>query len=293
MIVLRADAMGMCFGVRDALQAMAAIPAPGRVTVHGELVHNQEVLRDLDRRGFRQASETGRTIPDTPAVLITAHGISERERVRLRAAGKELVDTTCPLVHKAHELAQRLQGEGRRVVVLGRPGHVEVEGIVEDLQDPIVVHTEADVRRWPEARLGVVCQTTTEEATAERLLAAIRAKNPHADVAFADSICSPTKARVAALRDLLPRIDALVVVGGRNSNNTGRLTALAGAAGVPVCQVENADELSTAFVRGRVVVGLTAGTSTLDATIDAVHRRLLELAAADAAPVGTPRRPAC
>jgi hypothetical protein len=184
MEIRRADAMGMCFGVRDALQAMDGISAPSEVTVHGELVHNGEVLRLLDRRGFRQSDEQARAVPSTPSVLITAHGVSERERERLRAAGKRLIDTTCPLVQKAHDAAQQLQREGRRVVVLGRAGHVEVRGIVEDLDDALVVGSERDVRQWPQARLGVVCQTTTATERVASLLAEIRRRNPGADVRF-------------------------------------------------------------------------------------------------------------
>ncbi len=278
MEIRRADAMGMCFGVRDALQAMDGISAPSEVTVHGELVHNGEVLRLLNRRGFRQSDEQARAVPSTPSVLITAHGVSERERERLRAAGKRLIDTTCPLVQKAHDAAQQLQREGRRVVVLGRAGHVEVRGIVEDLDDALVVGSERDVRQWPQARLGVVCQTTTATERVASLLAEIRRRNPGADVRFVDTVCNPTKARGAALEALLPVVDALVVVGGRGSNNTRQLVARAEAQGVPALHVESAAELDEGWLAGRRAVGLTAGTSTLAATIDAVHARLLSVA---------------
>lgn len=279
MIVLRADAMGMCFGVRDALAVIAEVRTPEQVTIHGELVHNEAVLRDLDARGFHRSPEGDRPVPATPAVLVTAHGISNRERSRLLDAGKQLVDTTCPLVQKAHDHAQRLQQEGRRVVVIGRAGHVEVQGIVEDLDRPIVVGSDSDVVTWPERRLGVVCQTTTREDDAARLLAAIRRQNPEADVAFADTICSPTKARVTALHDLLPRVDALVVVGGANSNNTAQLVRRAESRGVPALRVQAPSELDPSFLKSRRVIGLTAGTSALPATIDAVHRALLAFAA--------------
>jgi 4-hydroxy-3-methylbut-2-en-1-yl diphosphate reductase len=280
MIVLRADAMGMCFGVRDALAVIQGVASPEQVTIHGELVHNEAVLRDLDARGFHRSPEGDRPVPSTPAVLVTAHGISNRERTRLLEAGKQLVDTTCPLVQKAHDHASRLQAEGRRVVVIGRLGHVEVQGIIEDLDRPIVVGSEADVRNWPERRLGVLCQTTTREDDAERLLAAIRRANPEADIAFADTICSPTKARVTALHDLLPRIDALIVVGGANSNNTAQLVRRAESQGVPALRVQDPADLDPAFLKGRRVIGLTAGTSALPLTIDAVHRALLAFAAA-------------
>lgn len=287
--IRRADAMGMCFGVRDALQVIADVARPRDVTIHGELVHNGEVLRGLAARGFRQSDEARREVPATPAVLVTAHGVSERERGRLLAAGKRLLDTTCPLVRRAHDAAQALAREGRRVIVLGRPGHVEVRGIVEDLEDPVVVHRVEDVRAWPQRRLGVVCQTTTSSDSVARLTAEIRRRNPGADVRLVDTVCSPTKARGAALEALLPQVDALVVVGGRDSNNTRQLALRAERRGVSAVRVERADELDAAWLTGRRVIGLTAGTSTLPATVDAVHERLLAMAAA--AGSVTPRRP--
>jgi 4-hydroxy-3-methylbut-2-enyl diphosphate reductase len=280
MDVLRAEAMGMCFGVRDALAVLAALPAPHEVTVHGELVHNAEVLADLDRRGFHRSPEGERPVPATSTVLITAHGVSDRERARLRDAGKRLVDTTCPLVHKAHAAAQRLQAEGRRVVVIGRGDHVEVRGLVEDLVAPIVVGELADVRTWAAPRLGVVCQTTTPVERAQAIVAAIVAANPASDVRTADTICQPTKDRVDALQRLLQQVDGLVVVGGANSNNTRQLVLAAVAAGLPAWRVQHAGELRPEWFVGHRRIGLSAGTSTLARTIDDVHAALAAIGAA-------------
>lgn len=279
MRILRALEMGMCFGVRDALAAIDAIAEPQRVTIHGELVHNPAVLAELDRRGFLRSPEGQRPIPATPAVLVTAHGISDRERARLLAADKQLLDTTCPLVQKAHDAAQELQREGRRVIVLGKRDHVEVRGIVEDLVDPVVVASVAEVVTWPEPRLGVVAQTTTQVDVTAALLAAIEQQNPHADVRCIDTVCSPTKARAAAVRALLPQVEAMVVVGGHGSNNTRQLVAIAEQGGVPTVHVAGPDELDRRWFAGRRTVGLTAGTSTLPATIDAVAARLATFAA--------------
>lgn len=278
MRIVRADAMGMCFGVRDALAAIEQVPDPREVTIHGELVHNGEVLRMLDRWGFHQSRETDRAVPSTAAVLITAHGISNRERNKLRAAGKQILDTTCPLVQKAHDAAQLLAADGRRIVVLGRRDHVEVRGIIEDLDDAIVVQHERDVAAWRAPALGIVCQTTTPTERVDRLLLAIRKANPAADVRMIDTVCNPTKARGAALEALLPEVDALVVVGGRESNNTQKLVQRGRQRGVATCHVETGGELDPGWFVGHQVVGLTAGTSTLSGTVDAVYARLLEIA---------------
>ena len=119
MKVLLAEEMGMCFGVRDALEILAKIEAPHGVTIHGELVHNEVILTELSARGFRMVAEDDRhEIADTPAVLITAHGISDRERSRLESAGKQLIDTTCPLVRRVHETARKFARRG-----LSHPPH--------------------------------------------------------------------------------------------------------------------------------------------------------------------------
>lgn len=279
MIVLRASELGMCFGVRDALAVLDAIERPGDVTIHGELVHNPAVLRSLAQRGFRSVPEDERAVPDTTAVLVTAHGISERERDALAAAGKQVVDTTCPLVQKAHDAARSLAAERRQLVVLGQRGHVEVRGVVGDHPAALVVQDDGDVRDFGAARLGVMCQTTLPPDRATALVERIRAANPRADVRFVDTVCAPTKARQQALRELLDRVDALVVVGGRNSNNTKQLAATARAHGVRALHVEGPADLDPDFLRDAHTVGLTAGTSTLPDTVDAVERALRAIAA--------------
>src|SRR5207244_5431035 len=140
--------------VRDALEVLDDIERPEEVTIHGELVHNETVLADLQARGFRMVDERHRTgLPVTDTVLITAHGVSDVERRRLESAGKQLVDTTCPLVTRAHAAAQKLQAEGYHVLVIGRRGHVEVQGIVEDLASFDVIQSPEEVRRYPSRRL--------------------------------------------------------------------------------------------------------------------------------------------
>ncbi len=275
MQILEAAAMGMCFGVRDALALIHDVQDPETVTIHGELVHNEDVLRDLDRRGFARSPEDERPVPATPRVLVTAHGVSNRERSRLENAGKLVLDTTCPLVTKAHANALMLQAEGRRVIVIGKPGHVEVRGLTEDLADPIVVATAADVESWGEPRLGVLCQTTTPVAKAAAIRAAIRAANPTSDVRFVDTICAPTKARIEALDELIARVDVLVAVGGLGSNNTRALAETARRRGVVAYHVDSAPALQPEWFANCSTVGLTAGTSTPAATIAAVRDRLV------------------
>ena len=275
MNVIRAEEMGMCFGVRDALKVAEAVPDPALVTIHGELVHNPAVTRRLADAGFRQAPEGDREPPAaTPLVLITAHGVSDAERQRLAAAGKGLIDATCPLVRRVHEAARGLEAEGRHVLLVGKPGHVEVRGVVEDLARCTVVGDAAEVRPYPSRRLGIVCQTTMPPDVVARVVARIRLLNPRADIRLVDTVCLPTRLRQRAMHDLLGRVEAVVVVGGRHSNNTRRLVDLCHQRGLPVQHVESAAELDPAPLARFATVGLTAGTSTLDETIDEVHRAL-------------------
>jgi 4-hydroxy-3-methylbut-2-enyl diphosphate reductase len=280
MQVLIADALGFCFGVRDALAAAVRTERPHAVTVYGELVHNESVGARLTELGFQNAGEDDRDhVPATPLVMITAHGVSDRERARLETAGKQLIDTTCPLVVKVHRAARQLALEGRHVLVIGRPGHVEVRGILEDLASGEVVENAAAVKTYSHQRLGIVCQSTTPPRLATEVNAAIRAANPGADIRFIDTICQPTRDRQDAVVRLLPLIDALVVVGGRNSNNTRELAALCRDRGVPAFHVQSATDLDANWFRGCRVVGLTAGTSTLDETIQEERQALCEMPA--------------
>src|SRR5476651_2372520 len=204
MKIIKADVLGMCFGVRDALAIMDDIATPEAVTIHGELVHNEKVLDDLHERGFRMIGEKQRrSLPVTQTVLITAHGVSDKERARLKDAGKELIDTTCPLVTRAHQAAQKLQADGYHVLVIGKRGHVEVQGIIEDLSSFDVIQSPDEIRTYSYAKIGIMCQTTTPVRHSEEIRATIKEKNPHADIRFVDTICHPTKDHQKALERLM------------------------------------------------------------------------------------------
>jgi 4-hydroxy-3-methylbut-2-enyl diphosphate reductase len=278
MQVVVADALGFCFGVRDAIALAEETADPSSVTIHGDLVHNPLVLHRLDGLGFRRASERERAeLPATPLVMITAHGVSDVERRRLEQAGKQIIDTTCPLVRRVHRAAQALAAEGRYVLVIGKPGHVEVRGIVEDLPGGEVVESVAAVRRYPQDRLGIICQSTTPPRLAAEVNAALRAANRHADIRYIDTICQPTRDRQDAVVRLLPQVDVMIVVGGKMSNNTRQLVALCLDHGVPAHHVEDAAGIDPHWFTGSRLVGLTAGTSTPDEVIASVRDALSRL----------------
>jgi len=278
MNVIRATTLGMCFGVRDALQVANSIDDADRVTIQGQLVHNPMVLHQLDHRGFRQTPEAEcRTIPDTPRVLITAHGTSDRQREWLVQAGKQLIDTTCPLVRYVHQSAQNLQQEGRHILLIGKSGHVEVRGIVDDLTSFDVIERAEDVIEYSSKRLGIISQTTVPPQVADEICVHIQLHNPLADIKRLDTICQPTKQRQQAVLELTDMVDAVVVVGGKNSNNTRQLVELCLQRQTPALHVENANDLDATWFIDVETVGLTAGTSTQNETISEVHEALLKL----------------
>jgi 4-hydroxy-3-methylbut-2-enyl diphosphate reductase len=278
MKVIQAEVMGMCFGVRDALQIIHEIEQPTAVTIHGELVHNETVLTQLGARGFKMVGEASRQqVPETATVLITAHGVSQKERRRLEQAGKTLVDTTCPLVARAHEAAQKLQAAGFHVLVIGRRGHVEVQGIVEDLDSFDVIQSVKEVRHYPSRRLGIMCQTTSPARHVRQIRDVVADMNPDAEIRFIDTVCHPTKAHQNSLERLLDQVEVVVVVGGKNSNNTRQLVARCRERGLPAFHVQSAADLRPEWLVGVETVGLTAGTSTLDETIQEVRQALLSI----------------
>ena len=272
MQVRMAEHLGMCFGVRDAIDLALDLTRQGPVTILGDLVHNPDVVERVDAAGAVRVQD--RREVRTPAVLLTAHGTADRVRLELRGQGLEVHDATCPLVARVHLALARLVAEGRHPVVIGQPRHVEVRGLVGDLDDCTIINDVADLARLdarlerdPMARLGVVSQTTQPLERVEELVAALRARFPRADVRFIDTVCQPTKDRQQALRRLAAECDAVVVVGGPDSNNSRKLAELARQLGRPAYQVASAAELRPDWFAPGAVIGLTAGTSTPDEVI--------------------------
>lgn len=278
MLVVEAGHMGMCFGVRDALTMMRGLDDPNRVTVHGELVHNPVITKELTRRGFHQQTENDRErSPQTPEVLITAHGVSNRRKAEFVEAGYQVHDTTCPLVKRAHKVALHYHNRGYFIVLIGKAGHVEVEGLAGDLERVVIVSGNEKLDFPHQTKIAVVNQTTTRPDELARIHQKIKEQNPEAEIQLVDTTCRPTKDRQESVEQLLTRVQGLVVVGGPNSNNTRQLGLRAEEKGVPWWHVSDASELQESWFENMSVIGLTAGTSTTDETIREVARRLRQM----------------
>jgi len=277
MKIILAEHFGMCFGVRDAIAHAEELAREAPLTLLGELVHNPLVRERLRARGVAEGS-LDQTRSTSQRVMITAHGASDSKRALWRERGFEVVDGTCPLVHHAHEQLKRLVVAGYFPVVIGKRGHVEVRGLTEDFPEACVVDLVGDVSKLPRReRYGIIAQTTQPIDRVSALLAEIRRQNPQSEVRFVDTVCRPTKDRQLALRKLITVADAIVVVGGRNSNNTRQLVETCRAAGRRAIHIERAEELNARDFENIATVGLTAGTSTMPETVEAVFRRLQEI----------------
>jgi len=277
MNLTRAEHLGMCFGVRDAIALAFEHSQHAPLTVLGELVHNETVLDSLRARGVRVESDLGAVA--TPTVMITAHGASERRMELVRGRGLNVVEATCPLVHVAHRAVKQLVSDGFHPVIIGKRDHVEVRGLTEDLAAFDVVLSDADVDQLPERpRFGVASQTTQPIERVRALVGRLRARFPRSEVRFVDTVCQPTKQRQSAGTELAQRCDVVVVIGGANSNNTRELVATCLRFCERVHHVQHADDLRPAWFRANDTVGVTAGTSTPDSTIAAVEARLHTIA---------------
>ncbi len=268
----------MCFGVRDAIAKAERLASERPLTILGELVHNPVVRERLRAAGVEE-DRTGSSVAAGARAMITAHGASDRRHAALQASGVIASDATCPLVRRAHQQLKALVAAGYFPVVIGKRGHVEVIGLTEDFPVAAVVESLADIGSLPpQSKYGVISQTTQPLDRVREIVAAIKQSHADAEVRFVDTVCQPTKDRQRALRSVLAVADTVVVVGGRNSNNTLQLVAACHAAGRRAVHVERAEELSAASFADAQIVGVTAGTSTLPDTVASVVARLEQFA---------------
>ena len=275
MRIIRAEHLGMCFGVRDAIALAIEQAASRPLTILGDLVHNETVLRELKARGLQIAQQASAV--STQQVMITAHGASEKSMHRARERGLAVLEATCPLVHVAHRAVAKLVREGYHPIIIGKRDHVEVRGMTEDLDKFDVVITEANVFEIQEhPRLGIMAQTTQPIERVRYLVGLIRWRFPNSEVRFMDTVCQPTKQRQNAALELAQQSDVVIVIGGVHSNNTHELVKTCSRYCARVFHVQTAQDLQPDWFLNAHTVGITAGTSTPDSVISAVGEWLLK-----------------
>ena len=278
--IIVANRAGACYGVERALSLTLenAEHASGPVHTLGPLIHNPIVVKDLEARGVRVA--------DRPAdagsglLIIRAHGTTPEVIAEAQGLGLEVLDATCPYVKKVHVAAEKLVRAGYDVLVVGEAGHPEVEGILGHAGKARVVGSVEDVRALEEGgalghKVGVVVQTTQRlpllQAVVSELLVSAK------EVRVINTICAATQERQQAAAELAAQVDAMIVVGGKNSGNTRRLYEICADACANTHHIEDVEELDGSWVHDAAKIGVTAGASTPQAHIDGVVARLREL----------------
>ena len=277
MTVRRAAVLGRCTGVRRAVELALETAARegGEAFTLGPLIHNPQAVAELEAAGVRALGSTeldGRL--KGKAVVVRAHGVPPSVRARLEELGARIVDATCPRVLASQRRAADFARRGYLVVIAGDEGHGEVVGIAGHAPGAIVIGSPEEARRVdPGSRpVALLAQTTISAEEFDAVSSALQERCPVLEIVR--SICPCTSERLDALEALAGDVDAIVVVGGRNSANTARLLKAARGRGLPAWLVETAAELpAEAFARERV--GLTAGASTPESLIDEVEAALL------------------
>lgn len=278
MEVLLAASAGFCFGVRRAVEKALAIAqkAQGAVYTDGPLIHNPGMLEELATRGV-YVTEAPETLSGEATLLIRAHGIPPERRHFLRGLSAKLEDATCPEVARIQGLIRVRVARGGRVLILGDEGHAEVVGLLGHAQGRGIVLSGVEaVQGLPEIEGAVtlVSQTTQDAELFEAVARAVRERFPQVEIV--DTVCDATKNRQRELRTLAERADAIVVVGSPTSANTQRLAEIA-ARYCPAFLMRGVEDVRAEDFRGMRTIGLTAGASTPDATIQAVRERLVSL----------------
>lgn len=276
-----ARAMGNCFGVRNAIKIALQDKNRDELTILGQLVHNPQTVQKLLEYGIymiHDLSELGQI--KTRRVMITAHGASSRLIEKLKSMGFEVEDATCPLVSYVHKTIRGMVKKGLFPVVIGHPEHVEVKGIIGDLDEYYVLYTDKDLpglEALGKKHLGIVSQTTNQPEVVEQLAARIKNLPGVESVEFVNTVCKPTRDRQMAVHELASEVDMMIVIGGFNSSNTKKMVKICEDKGITCHHIETASELNPSWFAEKIRVGITAGTSTPDEVIEEVHQAIQKI----------------
>jgi len=282
MKVSLASALGTCFGVQDAINMALGSEFHNDLTILGQLVHNPQINESLKNNGVSVV----KGIEDidkikTKKVMITAHGAAEKTKKILHDAGFTVYDASCPLVMRVHKTIKSMVEKNFFPVVIGQKDHVEVRGIVGDLDDYLVINGEADlekIRERGKRNLGIVSQTTQQVDKVESLVKKITAMDCVDAVSFVNTICQPTRDRQIAVWELADQVDLMIVIGGFNSSNTKKLVQVCDEKKIETHHIESPSQLDKSWFKDKRHVGITAGTSTPENVINELHEEILNIA---------------
>ena len=273
--------IGFCFGVKRAIDILEKVARErGGVETLGAVVHNQQVLQRLAEIGVRVAHGVDDIRGDV--VAVSSHGVAPSIEEEIQARHIDIVDTTCPFVHRLQTAARRLAENGFFIIVYGDADHTEVKGVLgwadgrglATMDEKFIAKLDSLPRR-----LGVLSQTTQIPAHftefVKRLIDSAFTKD--SELRIIDTICHDIRKRQAAALELANRVGLMLVIGGHSSANTNRLSELCSTA-TETYLVETAEEIRPSWFQGKHHIGITSGASTAEQTIDEVLARLEALA---------------
>ncbi len=273
MKILIAKDAGYCFGVRDAVNlAYETAEDHGDVYMLGHIVHNENVVKDLDEAGAKVVGKL-KDVPKGKPIMFRAHGTSTKVWEKAQKQNMNIIDATCPLVKEIHDEVIKLEKEGRKIIIIGDHGHDEVVGIASQIKDSIIVATPDEAQKLRKMKkAGIVSQSTQTIENVQEIINILMTKV--FDLRFVNTICFPTKRNQQQLKDLSEKCDVMVVIGSFTSANSNRLTQLALERNDRSYQVTSADDLNSDWFNESDIVGITAGASTPDNIIKNVTEKI-------------------
>ncbi|MDG1089509.1 MAG: 4-hydroxy-3-methylbut-2-enyl diphosphate reductase [Candidatus Marinimicrobia bacterium] len=277
MKIILAKSAGYCFGVRDAVNAAYDVSKEhGEVYMLGDIVHNENVVEDLEKKGVKVV-ENLEEIPEDKPVLFRAHGTSKDVWKKAEDKKMNIIDATCPLVHDIHREVKELHAEGRKIIIIGDHGHDEVIGIASQVEGAIIIASIEEAQKLRKTKkAGIVSQSTQAIENVQDIINILMTKV--VDLRFINTICFPTKRNHQQIKELSVITDMMLIIGSFTSANSKRLTELSLERNKNTYQVTNAAEIDSSWFKNNInSVGISAGASTPDWIIDSVIKKVKEL----------------
>ncbi len=274
--VFLAEKAGFCFGVRRALDTVyESIEKGGRICTYGPIIHNEEVVRDLEEKGVKvinDIEEIEAKDPGEVSVILRSHGVTRALKERISGAGFNVIDTTCPFVKKIHRIVDEESRKGSRIIIVGDPEHPEVQGIMGWCGNGALVIENSDqamaVSKGEEVRTVVVSQTTFNSEKFKELVEILQNNCYYVNVV--NTICNATEERQNEAGQLAKKMDAMIVVGGAKSSNTQKLFEICQDKCSNTYHIQTSEDLKNIKINGGSRIGITAGASTPNFIIEEV-----------------------
>lgn len=279
MEVITAKSAGFCFGVKRAVEKVYEVAdrKNGPVYTYGPIIHNEEVVKDLEKKGV-SVLETEEDLKNLTegTVIIRSHGVPRRIYDQIREQGLDYVDVTCPFVLKIHRIVERESKAGRHIVIIGNRTHPEVEGIRGWCEGPsTVIRTKEEAEEFlknPPEKVCIVSQTTFNYKNFQELVE-ILAKKRY-DKLVLNTICNATNERQAEAAEIAKTVDAMIVIGGRHSSNTQKLFEICSGECKNTYYIQTLADLDSDRFQSIQCVGITAGASTPNKIIEEVSKHV-------------------